>query len=58
MKVKIQNENKYEGFKITKLEYVEPNIEDRIHSDHKRDYVCPICLELGEMCENCRDKYL
>lgn len=58
MKVKIQNENKYEGFKVIKLGYVEPKNEEGTHSYHKRDYVCPICLELGEICENCKDKYL
>ena len=58
MKVEILNKSKYDEFKVIKLEYVEPKFEDRIHCNHKRDYMCPICLELGEMCENCKDKYL
>lgn len=58
MKMNIESQSKYEGFKIIKLGYREPKVEERIFSDHKRDYICPICLEIGEICEKCRDKYL
>ena len=59
MKVKIQNEKQdYKGFKVTKLKYVEPQDKKRVKFNGMMGYVCPICLELGEMCENCKDKYL
>lgn len=59
MKVKIQNEKHgCKGFKVIKLKYVEPKDKNRVKYNGMGEYICPICLELGEMCQNCRDKYL
>lgn len=53
-------EDKYKGFKITKLEYVEPNktkLDSWSTIGYKEKYICPECQYLGKTCPKCSDKY-
>lgn len=57
MKITLENNKKYEGFKVTKIHYG-GEVADGKFSNHvgRKSNVCPECLYLGETCPKCLDK--
>lgn len=57
MKITLENKNKYEGFKVTTLEYAGEDVLCKFDDTvGRKSYVCPECLYLGRTCPKCSDK--